>query len=575
MKDSIDFFRDEVRSGFFIPTVMKQAWSAQLLVLDEIDRICKKYGITYFADWGTLLGAVRHGGYVPWDDDLDICMVRDDYVRFKQVALLELPKEFDIHDFEHKENHWLFLSRVVNSKHINFEFEHLEKNHNFQYLAAVDIFVLDYLYEDEEQEKERCSEVKKIIWLADSIVEGKISSVVQESELKAMEEKYEIRIDSDLEPNEIGIALYHLAENQMARAPKNESKQLGQIFPWILLGGKGIDKNEYRKLIRLPFENRWIPVPALYHQILSRRYENYYQIHKVWDGHNYPFFEGQRENLQAVADFKLPEFQYETKMQRNEAARNLEVMSYKEITRETIYELELIHNRLKEALITQNNGDAISCLLRCQEIAIDYGNYIETILGYNDQLVKKVIAPLEQYCESLFITHDLLLNKNANIDTLNLVFSEVKNILTNQIMDRKVALFLTDDPRRWSELETLYKYYDNQDEWEVCVVALPTYRKNPYGEPFLLQDDDVNLLEKRYPSSLQMIPWESYDISIQNPNVVLIQNQYDGENPYLTIPKMFYAENIRQYTDDLIYVMPSGVKEFGVDDKTDMYQLKH
>lgn len=71
---SMDFFRDEVRNGFFIPTAVKQAWAAQLQVLDVIETICRKHDITYFADWGTILGTVRHGGYVPWDDDMDICM---------------------------------------------------------------------------------------------------------------------------------------------------------------------------------------------------------------------------------------------------------------------------------------------------------------------------------------------------------------------------------------------------------------------------------------------------------------------------------------------------------------------
>ena len=91
---SMDFFRDEVRNGFFIPTAVKQAWAAQLQVLDVIETICRKHDITYFADWGTILGTVRHGGYVPWDDDMDICMKREDYTRFKEAAKTELPKDF-------------------------------------------------------------------------------------------------------------------------------------------------------------------------------------------------------------------------------------------------------------------------------------------------------------------------------------------------------------------------------------------------------------------------------------------------------------------------------------------------
>lgn len=52
---SMDFFRDEVRNGFFIPTAVKQAWAAQLQVLDVIETICRKHDITYFADWGRFL----------------------------------------------------------------------------------------------------------------------------------------------------------------------------------------------------------------------------------------------------------------------------------------------------------------------------------------------------------------------------------------------------------------------------------------------------------------------------------------------------------------------------------------
>lgn len=140
---SMDFFRDEVRNGFFIPTAVKQAWAAQLQVLDVIETICRKHDITYFADWGTMLGTVRHGGYVPWDDDMDICMKRADYTRFKEAAKTELPKDFRIHDYEHQEVHWLFLSRVANSVHINFEPEHMKQFHNFPYIAGIDIDIYD------------------------------------------------------------------------------------------------------------------------------------------------------------------------------------------------------------------------------------------------------------------------------------------------------------------------------------------------------------------------------------------------------------------------------------------------
>lgn len=61
-----------------------------VLLLQIFDRVCRKHGLTYWLDSGTLLGAVRHSGFIPWDDDLDICMLREDFNRAKTVLCEEL-----------------------------------------------------------------------------------------------------------------------------------------------------------------------------------------------------------------------------------------------------------------------------------------------------------------------------------------------------------------------------------------------------------------------------------------------------------------------------------------------------
>ena len=70
---------------------LRECQLKQLGILKEIDRICQKHDICYWLDGGTLLGAKRHGGFIPWDDDIDIAMGLDDLRRFEQVAPTELP----------------------------------------------------------------------------------------------------------------------------------------------------------------------------------------------------------------------------------------------------------------------------------------------------------------------------------------------------------------------------------------------------------------------------------------------------------------------------------------------------
>ena len=75
---------------------MEAVHEASLEILKEIDRICRKYKIRYGLDAGTLIGAVRHGGFIPWDDDADVAMTRSQYEAFRKVAGRELPPHMEL-----------------------------------------------------------------------------------------------------------------------------------------------------------------------------------------------------------------------------------------------------------------------------------------------------------------------------------------------------------------------------------------------------------------------------------------------------------------------------------------------
>lgn len=190
-----NYFDDEVRDGFFVPALMKRAWAAQLEVLNEVALICKKHNIRWFADCGTLIGAVRHGGFVPWDDDLDICMLREDYDRFVEIAKRELPEGYRVLNAADTEDFENMLTRIANSDRIRFEKEATEKYHYFMYSAGIDVFPLDYIATDEEAEQVRKKLLKIVISLMDGIDDENIDMPIIQEAVRKVEELCNVRFD--------------------------------------------------------------------------------------------------------------------------------------------------------------------------------------------------------------------------------------------------------------------------------------------------------------------------------------------------------------------------------------------
>lgn len=93
-------------------TSLRQAQLRMLHILIEVDKICRKHNITYWIHAGTLLGAVRHRGFIPWDDDLDISIHKKDVKKLKKSLTEELPNDLIFQDSKNDFNHPFLFPRV-------------------------------------------------------------------------------------------------------------------------------------------------------------------------------------------------------------------------------------------------------------------------------------------------------------------------------------------------------------------------------------------------------------------------------------------------------------------------------
>ena len=120
---------------------MEQIHEIDLKLAKEFFKICKKHKLNYYVIGGTFLGAIRHKGFIPWDDDMDIAMPRKDYEKFLEVANDELPKNMRLVTFYNDKEHRYFLPRIVdlNTEIVEKRFEKIgKKSHLF-----IDIFPID------------------------------------------------------------------------------------------------------------------------------------------------------------------------------------------------------------------------------------------------------------------------------------------------------------------------------------------------------------------------------------------------------------------------------------------------
>ena len=418
-----EFFLDEVREGFFIPAMMKRAWAAELEILVEIDRICEKYKLRYFIDYGNLLGAIRHKGFIPWDDDIDIMMMRKDYEIFAEVANAELPKELVFRSPEDDSGNYELFSSVQHRAML-ISTDAIGKYHNYLYGAGVDIFPYDYLAKDPNKEKQREDILKSLCILASfPSIEGENHAVLQE-EAKKVKKHYGIDLSHS---SDYRKTVLNLLNDCFTEFNQEGSTKIAYLLDLVLYKeqGKGIFEEQwYSEQSYLDFEFLALPVPKDYRKVISEKYDHYEQIKKAGGAHDYPLY---RKMEAAYRDGIGGKLFYEYSINKNDLKKRTNDLSiFKEETKSKsqkprLFFLPSLYSRwdsMKGLFLEVNKDNTVDCFLMplpyyykdglggCSPAQWDYALYEDELGKDNPSLLDFRTIDLKEISPDLIFIND-------------------------------------------------------------------------------------------------------------------------------------------------------------------------
>ena len=552
------YFQNEIREGFYIPGMTKRSWAMQLEVLQKIDEICEKHDIRWFADCGTLIGAVRHRGFIPWDDDLDICMLRDDYIKFNEVIKRELPTGYRILNMDTDAEYDDFITGILASDTIHITNEYLMGHHGFPYKVGVDVFPLDYLYPEEEREEARWKAINEI-WDMSLYVNDLQERYSKEEIRKYVSAVAGYSLDASL-PVEAGLS--RVLEKLFSEC-KGEASDKVTLMPFYLTNRNYVFSLKwYERTILLPFENGYIKVPAAYGDILKVKYGKWYVTRKYGGTHEYPYY-AEQESFLLKHKGTAPYYYVCGGMDKTlQEARREHAISTDEKKR-LLFSLGALHEHILTLIGKKENDEAAAMLEECQEAAITVGTSIEEEQGEGLPTVKH----LEDYCELVYDIHErLLTGAVVNVSQERKRLSELHTAITNSydsdIPRRREILLVPVYAKDWDYMTPLYERYTSAEDTDVYVMPAVFAERSNDGSMLAEQNDYDS-----FPDSLPLVRPEDFDLGRHHPDAIVIQNPFDEYESGFTVHPFFYAANLYKYTEKLVYCQSFSIDDIEKDDE--------
>ncbi len=469
MQFPASWFEDEVRDGFYVPAIMKRAWAAELEVLSDVASVCKKYHIRWFMDSGSLIGAVRHHGFIPWDDDLDICMFREDYALFNSVMERELPG-YHIY-IQNTDSRRCVYTCLANSDSIRWDPQHMEKYHGFPYIAGIDIFPLDYIAPDPEDEELRENLILIVRSAAESINDENQATEEMEARIAHIEELLSVRLDREKPLKE---QLFLLLEALFSMYTADEASEAAVLHYWMRSKTSRYPLRCFKELLTFPFEITEASVPAGYDEVLRSYYGDYMKFCRSGGEHDYPYFQDMERRLMGMAGENHP-----------------------------FCRLFFSPKDLRPELVTRGR------------------------------------------------------NGNSHAEkpgkTLRVVFFPFR-------------------ASAWGVMEPYWRQALADPGCEVSVIPVPYYYKGPDGAP-----GEMYYEKDLFPKEVPVSDYRTYDMDKNRPDVAFIHNPYDEYNLTASVHPSFYARNLKQYTELLIYIpwFNPILEEFDPEDQKALYNMPY
>ena len=258
----------EERNGYVVSEQTKKLWNVQLHLLDKLLEVCQKHGITVWAGGGTQLGAIRHKGYIPWDDDIDICMLRSSYDKLLEVGKEEFKHPFYLQT-SYNENDFPIGIAKLRMDGTSFIVDN-EAFQDYHQGIFIDLVPLD-AFPDEPEEYERFK--KKALKIREHLYmscyfkgTSKLSPVLW---YKYISGRIHVFFNG-------GFYNYHRKYINLFRSYSTEENEyVGSLTLDFDIDHFHFKRSIFNDTIWVPFEDRMIPVPAGYDEFLTSQYGDY------------------------------------------------------------------------------------------------------------------------------------------------------------------------------------------------------------------------------------------------------------------------------------------------------------